>query len=164
VLQKQYSYRGNYRGGHYRSHDITASAVIPSPRYRQVVPIPAMITADLPWSPLPCHPLVATWFPALWPGFMRSAVPKSNILYLCGTLIACIYENALLEPYFSDSQTYRPVTAAAPWLYRFVVDSPIFESESKSESSSGESHNHKNGTSLHLNRASLSKTNENVQI
>ena len=45
---------------HYRYRDSTVQSV-PSPRYyREILPIPTVITAVLPHSPLPCHSLVYT--------------------------------------------------------------------------------------------------------
>jgi len=59
---------------HYRYYGITAS-YLPSPRYyREIFPIPAVITvvtALLPLSPLPCHPVVSILSPNLMIMFVR---------------------------------------------------------------------------------------------
>jgi hypothetical protein len=62
VLKKQYRYRGNYRGGHYRSHGITASVVTvpavlppgcPHPRgdYRGFTVVPITVSSSKSTEP-----------------------------------------------------------------------------------------------------------------
>ena len=60
LLQYHYRYCGNFAIRHYHSHGKTVS-FLPSPwYYRSFVPIPTVITAVLPYSPLPCHSLATT--------------------------------------------------------------------------------------------------------